>query len=315
MMMDCRWTGTLTPRALLDRHEDDCADTEWCRGCLPCPKHHCVICGIEHVTEQTCPECIATVRNDLAQIVVLYATLFDHAVNGANHDLNINGRLEAARGTPGGESLVMLAPGAKRGDIGINEHWPTEMVLVGWEDDWRAMKHHHTDATATLAAAARYLNEHLSWAAQNHYGFDSFAEEIRTHRAHLEDVLHTGDRPDLGAPCPTCKKPLERIWSEKANNDRWWCERCKVTLRPDEYKTAVARDGRKFATWLSAQDMAEEYEINRGTLQGWAGKKDDHDRPLVRKRRDWNTGRMVYNVADARDRQARMQAEDERDTA
>lgn len=287
MSVDCRWTGRETPRAIKDRHKDECQNDE-CKGCLPCPETHCVVCGIEHVDQQTCPGCIATTREDIAEIVRMDGKLEEHAISGGN-----DGRLEAARDIPGGEAMVMHGPGAQHGEIGRGEHMTTLMLLVSWEDDWRSIKHQPAEEKATVSGAAAYLDEHLTWAAQNHPAFDAVAEELRGHRAHLEDVLHDGERPDLGAPCVLCGRPLERIWAELARNDRWWCSRCKQLLEPDEYDEAVARDGRRFAKWLTPPDMQEEHRIPRGSLTSWAS--EGH----VRKRRDINIGRMVYNVADA----------------
>jgi hypothetical protein len=283
----CRWMGRGNPRAIIDRHEDDCQDDR-CRGCLPCPKTHCVVCGIEHVEQQTCPSCISNTREDIAEIVRMDAALPAQTLDGGN-----DGKLEAAREIPGGEAMVMLGPGAKRGEIGKGEHITTLLLLVGWEDDWRHIKHHHTDDPATVEDAAKYLDEHLHWAAQEHPAFDAIAEELRGHRAHLEDVLHDGERADTGAPCVNCGRPLERIWAEEVRNDSWWCERCKDVVSPAEYDEAVARDGRRFAAWLIPTDMEAEYRIPRGSLTSWAAQGH------VRKRKDVNIGRMVYNVEDA----------------
>jgi hypothetical protein len=296
--LECIWTGRETPRALKRRHEDHCAD-EWCKGCLRCPRYHCVVCGIEHVDQLTCPGCVGDVRDNLTETLLLHAALPSHAVSGGNL-----GQLEAARPIPGGEAMNMLGPSGWRGEIGKGEHRTTEEVLVCWEDDWRNHFGARSDELVSLHGAARFLLDRLSTAAQEHPAFDAFAEEVRQHRAHLEDVLHDGERADLGAPCTVCHQPLERVWAKDEAHDRWWCERCKTAFDPAEYVQKVAREARKYNGWLTARDMHLEHDIPVGTLQGWASKSK------VRKRKDVNLGRMVYNVHDAKTERDRLAADE-----
>ncbi|WP_269304897.1 hypothetical protein [Aeromicrobium sp. HA] len=287
--LKCYWRGSDEPRALRKRHDDDCVDDE-CRGCLRCPKYHCIVCGIKHVDQQTCPECTSTVRDDLRDIVSLHLALPDHALSGG-HD----GRLEASRDLLGGEAMNMLVPGGQRGEIGDSEHRPTENLLVTWEDDWRKVLGNYTNDLASVEGAREFLDEHLSWAAQHHLAFDDFAEELRAHRAHLEDVLHAGERDTTGAPCPKCHKPLVLDSGDTHDDDRWVCQtrRCEqVPMTPADYTALTAR-AKLLAEWLDAEDMLLVYRINRGTLQSWASRRK------VRKRRDFDTGRMTYNVAEA----------------
>lgn len=292
----CYWTGTQTPRALRDRHGNTCED-DGCRGCVPCPDAHCIICGIEHVDQRVCPKCIGETRDDLAQIRRMFARLHSQTVDGGNE-----GKLEAARPIPGGEAMVMLSPGSHHGFLEYEsaaDHMPTELLLASWEDDWRSMAGTPTEELATVPDTVAYFDEHLSHMAQHHDAFDDFAGEIRQHRAHLEDVLHDGERIETGAPCKVCGRPLERNYGLQAKDDSWWCDRCKDIISPDEYAEHVARDSRRFALWLTVVDMTKEHRITRGSLTGWAAKGH------VRKKRDVNLGRMVYNVEDAKARRDR----------
>ena len=303
-MSGCIWRGSLEPRGIKARHIDTCRDGG-CKGCLPCPADHCVVCGIEHVEQQTCPTCIAATREDVSELRDLYATLPAHRISGGN-----DGMLEAGRDIPGGEAAAMLAPGSdgravpwarERGDdvSHIADEWAAElapplMALVSWQEDWMStLGTNVPDEAATLNDAAAFLLDRLSWAAQRHDAFDAFATEMRQQRAHIEDVLHTGERPTLGAPCEVCNKPLERIMAATQDNDRWWCDRCKKSLGLGEYVERVSKVARKHKGWLTSRDMAEEHRIPRGSLTAWASLGD------VRKRLDMNLGRQVYNVKDA----------------
>lgn len=286
--MDCIWKGTEEPRALKDRHGDAC-EGDGCRGCLRCPRLHCVVCGIEHVDEQTCPGCVGAARDDLYEVALMFAALPGQTIDGGHE-----GKLEAARPIPGGESMVMLGPGAQSGEIGKGEHQTTLMVLVGWEDDWRSMLGNEATEKATVPKATRFLRDRLDWAAQQHPAFDAFVEEVRAHRAHLEDVLHDGQRTETGAPCNTCHRPLERSWGATAKDDGWWCANCKTALDAAEYVERVSREARRHKGWLTARDMQEEHRIKVGTLQSWAAQEK------VSKRKDINLGRMVYSVKEAK---------------
>lgn len=314
-MSDCIWKGSDHPRAIKHRHLDHCADGE-CRGCEPCRAPHCVVCGIEHVSEQTCPECVGASRDDLFEIVKLWRDLPNQALHGGS-----NGLLEAGREIPGGEALVMIAPGSDgraviwakergddvshRDDERKGELAVPEIMLVGWEDDWRSLLGSRTDDPASLPAAVTYLDDHLSWAAQHHDAFDSFATEVRQQRAHLEDVLHAGERQETGAPCFKCGKALVLIYGDDdgdESTDRWCCEGKRCDAKPltrEEYARNATQESMPYAEWLSSTDMELQWGIPSGSTRGWGSDKAD---PRIRKRRDFHTGRMVYNVEDARRR-------------
>lgn len=305
-MTDCIWKGREEPRALKGRHENHCADGE-CRGCQPCALTHCVVCGITHIDQQTCPSCVGEARANLLTLRGLWAALPLQAMTGGNY-----GKLEAARDIPGGEAMVAIAPGSDgravawakergddvshRGDERKGDIATPLVMLVTWEEDWRGIRNHRTDQPATFDAAVTYLDEHLHWAAQHHDAFDAFDAELRQQVAHLEDILHAGDRPDTGAPCFTCNTHMEKRWGDRAqgeSGDRWVCPRCGRKEDLAEYARTRAQEARSLAEWLSATDMELEYDIKPGSLRGWAAKKE------VRKRKDFDTGRTVYNVAQA----------------
>jgi len=264
----CIWRGKDQPRALKDRHEDDCEDDE-CRGCLQCPRYHCIVCGIKHVDRQTCPECVGVVRGDLRDIASMYLALRDHAISGGQ-----DGRLEASRDLPGGEAMNMLVPGGQRGYIGIGEHRPTENVLGDWENDWRKITGNYTDDLVSVEGAWAFLDEHLSWAAQHHLAFDDFAKEIRAHRAHLEDVLHEGERAEKTAPCLYCGGRIEREYHKRQGFlDHWRCQgRCQRSYSRDQYLQAVKRGYIASADKLTASDAARRLGIPATRIRVWGAR-------------------------------------------
>lgn len=307
--LQCRRVGKDQPRAILDRHGPDCEATDErpCKGCQPCPRDHCVVDSKTHVTlAQTCPSCIDEARGHLADLIALYAQLPAHAILGGS-----DGRLEVARPIPGGEAMVMLAPGSTGGEVAWRtergedvthkhderrgEIEPTLMWVSRSVEDWRALKGQTIPFVSTLAGALVYLDQHLTWAAQEHPAFAGFAHELTRQVTHLEDVLHAGERDTTGAPCPKCRRPLVLDSGDTIDDDRWICKKhsChQIPMDREEYARHTER-AKLIADWLPAEDMTRIYRINRGTLQGWASKG------RVKKRRDFHTGRKVYNVAQA----------------
>lgn len=267
---------------------------------------------------------------NIRELVRLYDLLADEIYEHSDdHDM------------PGGDALHYAGPIAdpstweRRYDLADPEtqDWMIEntvsadvhplTVLAVAEDDIRAMLNQPTDLTATVARASDYILGKLdditpdgAWLPVK-----AFAKQVKASIRTLENVLKAGDRADRGAPCLQCGTALVKVWGgcdEKCvpkakdhkpeHHDRWRCPKreCPVTyVDGDELALAIKNTARMYAEWLTATDMHAEYRINVGTLQSWAS------RDKVRKRRDFDSGRMTYNVADAlaeRDKSERMGA-------
>lgn len=246
------------------------------------------------------------VARDLRAIVEMYEQLPEHA---------------QAVGDPDGEAVLMLGPVANpeafnyRMDASADTSHAADQfeadllfMLATWEGEIRDERDQPTDLRATVQRAADYLLGSLDWClSDDEYGnlrflgIDKMADDIKGARARLENLLHAGDRSDRGAPCLVCGTALVKDWAgtkdapEPPENDRWRCpnRECDVTyVDGDELNLAIKNTARQYAEWLTATDMAAEYRIPVGTLQSWASRRK------VRKRRDFDSGRMVYNVAD-----------------
>jgi hypothetical protein len=232
----CRFNGPDQPRTLAGRHLDPdemppgTLHPDSCRGCLPCPDDHCVVCTHEHTTDThplTCPECVAGIRDDLKAIPPLSLALFEHATDA-------NGGRLAAAPIPGGEATVMISPAAMtpHGRAWYDEqkrdasHKTDErdedaatpmLVLASWEDTWRATLNDPAEGRTSLRRSSTYLLDHLTSVAQKpDPPIDAFQEEIATLRYHLEEVLGAGIRNQPGAPCTSCGQALVRISSKPA---------------------------------------------------------------------------------------------------
>lgn len=251
------------------------------------------------------------VRNDthvaLREIVEMYGALPAQAVKD---------------GDPTGEAVMLLghvanveAFGHKLDAAKDASHAADQVekdvlfVLATWEDAIREERDQPTDLRATVPRAADYLHGSIDWALSDDkfgnmrfLGIDQMLTDLKGIRAHLENILKAGDRSDRGAPCLQCGTALVKEWAgtrddpQPESEDRWLCPKreCPVTyVDGDELALAIKNTARQHAEWLTATDMLAEYRIPVGTLQGWASKR------FIRKRRDYDSGRMTYNVAEA----------------
>lgn len=283
----CRWVASDQPRAVIGEHYDECADDR-CRGCWPCLHAHCLICRREHTTTghpQTCASCVGAVRDDLEQIVDLFARLEGEAIArgmaGDGEDTVL-----------GGDAMVMLAmrygdqTGARADDKSHEskeDPTPPLLTLATWEDCYRDHLGHAPGEQATVTSAADYLSRQLTAIAQDaEVPFDDLARDLRQCRGRLEDVLHDGEQIERGAPCPACReadetaKPLLQVRNERdvtGASDRWVCTRNRQHWWTEaHYRLRVADDYRANADKLTAKDIAAEYEIPHGTIRRWASK-------------------------------------------
>lgn len=305
--MTCKYDGAERPRILPGRHEDDCAGNE-CRGCQPCPWVHCRRCYREHVEAETgtCPNCLADVRTDIAEITRMVAALpAEVRVKGIDSEaMNLLGP------TADPEALGHMRASINVGripadwlEVADDERHPL-LVLGSWMEAYIEAFNHVDPERITVASAASYLNRNLTYiGAEADVPFEDFARDVAGCRSHMERVLHDGEQVETGAPCMTCEKPLLRVyengalpWFHKddsrpiADRDGWACRRCREFRSEKDYRLNVADLHRSSAEWLSAPDMIERTGISRGSLTGWAS--------LGKVKRRTSGGRVVYRVAD-----------------
>lgn len=215
-MADCRYAGR-TQHRLLRTHLRDC-DAAGCEGCQPCTERHCRACGMRHVEEQTCAQCVGDVRDDLAEIVTLDGRMLDeaqhrgvesqaamlagpaadHEVWYARHRLILQ---RATVGTKADEARAMEWHYDNRDEQ--HPYW----VLGGWDLMVTEYLGHDRTEAVSVTGSADYLADQLTYLAQRpDFGWEDMAREVRSCRAHLEDVLYDGERDERGTPCPMCGK-------------------------------------------------------------------------------------------------------------
>lgn len=283
--------GSDQPRAVVGRHKPDCAD-ETCRGCQECVEAHCRVCGRVHA-DGTCAECLASVRADLHEI----GRLCDALPEEVEH-----------RGVEG-EAMMLLGPVSDPEAWGhvsasvaagrLAPEWVEEgggelhprTVLLSWQMVWRDALDHDEAPNAELNIATAYLDQTMGYMAEfPHVPFEDFARDLRRCVGHLEAVLHDGEQRDRGAPCPTCRVPLERVWGIEEAQDGWRCPKCRERSTEDQYRFAVMHLHREEADELTDREMQLRTGVKAGTIRQWANRGE-----LTRRR---DSGRWVYRVEE-----------------
>lgn len=223
----CAYVKRLGYRATLGEHLDDCADTNKCRGCLPCIAGHCSVCGRAHTTNQhpnTCPNCVGSVREDLTEIRDLCLQLRGQAIDG-------EGLAWASARIPGHVAMIAMAPSVDperviwRDDLDKDHHprdlIPPLAVLAHWADTWAGWFGKVRTGRTSVGLEASYLDGLLTQIAQlaptlqggnlvAPPDFGEFSRAIGKLRAGLERILHDEEHDDEGVNCFECGTRLVR---------------------------------------------------------------------------------------------------------
>lgn len=303
---------------VLRTHLPDCKASA-CSGCYPCPERHCAMCGRNHVTvdgrglDEVCAHCLGVVRQDMAAIVERSKELLTEAVHrGINSEAaNLAGPVPPTLGAIEAHRWRQLSAFWGRiPELPEDDRHPA-WVLGSWELLVREHLDQPNDEARVLLATARaYLDGHLTRLAHDPtFPFSEMAREIRACRDHLEAVMRDSRRRQQGAPCPMCGDARLELWHAEcacgpdgtparecsgscAEDDVWFCPRCRAEYAPADYRDKVDQLYPVLADRLTARQIAEVYRVPERTVRHWAvvGK--------VRRRGSDSQGRMLYDVAD-----------------
>jgi hypothetical protein len=210
-------------------HRLDCADPD-CRGCRPCPEpRHCSAKAncTWHVAEGqlTCGRCLAAARRDLRWIAALASLMLPAAV-GAGVDSEA---ANLAGPTADPEAWTWRKVAARQGLawhislIEDDDEYHPHAVIGIWARMLTEDYGHDMPEQATLTWCAAYVDRTLARVAHDdEQDFPQLARELRKCRQHLEAVLRNDDKPEKGAPCPTCRDAgaIHRLRREYSH----WCE-------------------------------------------------------------------------------------------
>lgn len=325
--MSCYAAGRALPRLIRNRHEHDHPapdGNDLCPGCLPCPEHHCRVCLISHVDDNpgACPTCIAAVRDNLAEIARLCASLPDEAeLKGVDSEaFNLLGpvadpeaRAHAEASYKAGrlpEGWLETGRHGKECPLTVNEactgcsgheHHPLT-VTWWWNLCYReALDHGDVPTVGTgfgIADLIDYLDRNLSYVASyDDVTFEDMARDLRACVNHLESVLTEGEQIETSeAPCLRCNIPLVREWGKLEAADGWRCPRCREFRDTEAYRLNVAQMHLDKAAWLTDREMEARTGVRAVTVRAWGRAREGEREPLVRKRR--HMFRTEYNVED-----------------
>lgn len=309
--MSCRFVSTTEPRVISGRHATPCVCDDREIGCLPCSETHCVVCGKEHA-KAACTGCLEATRSDLKAIGDLCASLPAEAVEKGVQS----------------EAMMLLGPSSDpeawrnratsamvgRLDASYLEDCRDELhplwVMGSWEQIWRDFLDHQTEQPISWATAYGYLNTQIGYMAEQvDPPFDEFARELRGCRAHLENVLRDGIRPQLShVPCVYCETRLAKVYADEEAGDHWICAKCRRIYDEREYARAqhwhmedergnrflkvsealgmIDRPEQTLRTWMATEKVKTERDPKTGSLMvWWPDVRDLHRDTPMRKRR------------------------------
>lgn len=306
-------------------HTRDCRSAA-CLGCKPCEHDHCELRGscpnhVNHAADLwTCPQCIGTVRTQIADIVdkaVLVAAEMEYA--GVDSEATTLAGAAAAPEQFDEKRARALQADQTRGWCDypmrpevyapLDRHHPYA-VLARWENYYRdTYDTPNTRTVTTITSAAGYLTKLLATKVPHRDVFPDFARDIAHCHTHLEEVLSDSRRPEMGAPCPKCAdltrhdpdRRAPRLQKRHDEGDRtgasdlWVCPEVPThRWHEADYRIRIADDYLTHAARLTADHMRRQWGIEPSTLRTWA------ERGQVHRRGTDGQGRLMYDVRDAR---------------
>lgn len=224
------------------------------------------------------------VRSTLHGIADLTTHLGDEAVNG---------RASIKADLPGGDALVLLAPGNYHptkwsAEEQRNDPRPPLVVLSFWASWWRTVQGHPHEPSSTLARLRDYLDDNLHHMGRSQV-FPRLARDLSRVLNQLENVLCDGDRPEVSrVPCWECGARLEKRYGATLADDHWVCPRCREVYDRGRYDRAkhdhLASTGAE--RYVTVPDAVAAVGRPEQTVRTWMRKG------LVDTKRDPKTGRV-----------------------
>jgi ribosomal protein S27AE len=239
---------------------------------------------------QTCERCLTRTRELLAGIALMYDELPRH-LGQVRAQVYDSDRPSAADGRPlpGGDVLVLLGGGSE----GLSDTGETaregDAVSVAyslgwWHEEWqdrrgeRAADRRPRSSRAVVRQAVGYLERLSRWAAQQHPGFDEYADDLRLLHARMERATGRSQRPERAeAECFTCgADALVRQVTDAGLADVWTCGRCGAAYDWNRYLLACrakVEDGRQLLAtvgWGTVSQVAAAVGVPVATARKWA---------------------------------------------
>jgi hypothetical protein len=255
---------------------------------------------------QACARCVGHVRSDIGILGNLLRRCTTEALHLGigSHAAWLAGPVANVEAWHHREDSA-LAGRIPKGWLEDNQHeYHPDWVLGCWELLVRQIYGHDLDNLNPW----RYLDEHLTRIAQDPgIDFELLSRNLHQSRTMLEAALHDQQGPETGAPCPTCTRPLVKVYDVEdttGEGDRWNCKTCKTWRSDEDYRMYVEHQFLGEATSLTASQIKAQYGIPEGTVRRWAAVTSDTDgNPVparIRKRGHNDLGLQLYDVADVK---------------
>jgi hypothetical protein len=227
----------------------------------------CVVCGHELAPTElrTCVGCLGRTRRRLLLLARLVDVAVDLRPDLAPIVLDRTSHATVETPLPGGDLLVALGPGAPAGEGDPNDPWAVQQGLASWVRDWAETRGESALPVPTVTWLVDWLTVRCGWAAAHHDAFALFADEVDDMLSELAAWSHLCQPSITGAPCPYCRVPLRRDWTDRRRrhecvghpdrcdwpyrhhgcadtgglDDLWRCPRCARTYPDAAYWLAV----------------------------------------------------------------------------
>lgn len=231
------------------------------------------------------------------------------------------------RELPGGDALVMLAPGADIEAFGyrqlsalfgrtdadsveVDDLETPLALLASWEDVLREERDQPTYLKASISGAAKYIRDSIEWMLSydengdmRFIAIDDLADQLGKVRRQMENILKDGARAHLTRvhciveDCDA-KPRLMKMWSARVEWDAYKCPGCDTRYDKAQYEMAKAqalwsKGAARFISQIEASDAAE---VPLTTVSSWAARDN------VQTQRDPDSGSLLVWWPDVRHR-------------
>lgn len=211
----------------------------------------CLLChrSLHPTDTRTCVACLGHVRRQLRDLARLHALLPAFLAHYDSPSLGNIGGHSSDPALPGGDALAMLGPGASGGHGQVDDPPAVPFEMHNWCVTWAEQRPgDEPPRTQLVDVTVDWLSVRAGWAADNSADFDYFEADITRIIARLEQVTHSGDRPEKGPPCPYCRTAdLQRDFTDHGLPDDWRCPACRRDFNYAQYVLALRAEVERVA--------------------------------------------------------------------
>lgn len=174
------------------------------------------------------------------------------------------------------------APYTSVADEDPDEAWPAYQTLRYWSEEWRRERGKPDIEMPSIATETRFLGACIDWAWSTEPHFEDFANDIRSARTKLENVVRDGIRETRSRIlCDRCANPKRLIvkYGKAERPSTYKAPCCKAVLTADEAKRALAKQLRSSGVerWVTLTEAVGALRVHgwgEHTVRTWASGED-----------------------------------------